>query len=163
MDKRSLVDQLASRLRETALVAQRAGADAAEMAREGATPSERRDDARVAIEYGGLARGQSRRAQRVRAELATLDTFRPQPLPRGARIGLGAIVEVESDEGQGRTFLLAPAGAGVELTTPDGDGFLSVVTPVSPLGRAVMGRCVGDQVEVMIDGEAREWTISYVE
>ena len=57
MDKRSLVEQLASRLRATALVAQRAGADAAEVAREGATPSEKRDDARVAIEYGSLAKG----------------------------------------------------------------------------------------------------------
>jgi transcription elongation GreA/GreB family factor len=162
MDKRFLVEQLASRLRTVALTAQRAGADAAEMAREGASPSEKRDDARVALEYGGLAKGQTRRAERARAELSTLDAFRPQPLPRGARIALGAIVEVESEDG-GRTFFLAPCGAGVELTAPDGDGFLSVVTTASPLGRAVLGRKVGDSVEVVIEGEAREWTITFVE
>ena len=59
--------------------------------------------------------------------------------------------------------MLAPVGAGVELVTPDGDGFLSVVTPSSPLGRAVLGRRVGDTVEVVIEREAREWTIVYAE
>ena len=161
MDKRSLIEQLASRLRASAVVAQRAGADAAEMARDGATPSERRDDARVALEYGSLARGQSRRAERACAELQTLEGFRPQPL--AGRVALGAIVEVESDDGQGRTFFLAPVGAGVELTGPGGDGFLSVVTPASPLGRAVLGRRRGDSVEVVVDGVPREWTITYIE
>jgi len=99
----------------------------------------------------------------VLAELAVLDSFRPQPMPRGARIAVGSIVEVESEDGQGRTIFLAPVGAGVELVTPDGDGFLSVVTPLSPLGRAVLGRRVGDPVEVVIDGDAREWTVTYVE
>jgi transcription elongation GreA/GreB family factor len=163
MDKRSLVDQLATRLRQVALTAQRAGADAAEAAREAATPAERREDARVALEYGSLARGQTRRAERVRAELAALDGFHPAALARNARVALGAIVEVESDDGQGRTFFLAPVGAGMELIVPDGDGFLSVVTPASPLGRAVLGRRVGETVDVTIDGEVREWTLTYLE
>jgi transcription elongation GreA/GreB family factor len=162
MNKVDLIGQLAERLRASALLAEHAGADAAEMAREGATPSERRDDARVALEYGSLAKGHAQRAERARSELGVLDAFAPRPLPRGARIELGTIVEVESEEGQGRTFLLAPVGAGVELTTPDG-GFLSVVTPSAPLGRAVLGRQVGDTVEVVIDGEPREWTIVYAE
>ncbi len=74
---------------------------------------------------------------------------------------MGAVVEVE-DEAQGRTFFLAPVGAGIELTGPGGDGFLSVVTPVSPIGKAVMGKRVGETVEVMVQDEAREWTITYV-
>ncbi len=62
----------------------------------------------------------------------------------------------------GRTFFLAPVGAGIELTGPGGDGFLSVDTPVSPIGKAVLGRKVGDSVEVTIQNEPREWTITYV-
>ena len=163
MDKRSLVEQLATKLRASALTAQQAGASAAEMAREGATPSERRDDARVAIEFGGLARGQSLRAEKARSEMDLLESFRPQPLPRGAHVALGAVVEVESNDGQGRTFFLAPVGGGAELTAPGGDGFLSVVTPASPLGRAVLGRRVGESVEVVIDGDTRDWTITCIE
>src|SRR4051812_22837641 len=162
MDKRMLIEQLAARLRESATVARRAGQDAAVEARDGATPAEKREDARVALEQGGLARGQSQRASQAEAQLALLETFRQTTLPKGGPVALGAIVEVEG-ESQGRTFFLAPVGAGIELSGPDGDGFLSVVTPQSPVGRAVLGRRVGDTVEVIVQGEPREWTITFVE
>src|SRR5690349_18234346 len=62
MDKLILIEQLAARLRESAAVARRSGQDAAVEAREGATPAEKREDARVALEQGSLARGQAQRA-----------------------------------------------------------------------------------------------------
>lgn len=169
MDKQLLVEQLTNRLRESAQVARRAGQAAEEEARDGATASEKRENARVAQEYSGLARGQKDRANRALAELAALETFRPPArLPARAGVALGAIVEVEVEDEetkgfQGRTFFLAPVGAGVELTGPGGDGFLSVVTPVSPIGKAVLGKRVGESVEVMVEGEPREWKITYVE
>src|SRR5947209_4669199 len=156
MEKQFLVEQLATRLRESAHVARKAGEAAAEEARAGATPAEKREDARVALEYAGLARGQKERAARAAVEASLLETFRPRPLPARAAIALGAIVEVE-DGSQGRTFFLAPVGAGVELTGPGGDGYLSVVTPSSPIGKAVLGRRVGDTVEVVVTGELLEW------
>lgn len=168
MDKRFLVEQLTSRLQELGAVARKAGQAAEEEARTGATASEKRENARVAQEYSSLARGQNARASRTRAELATLELFRPWsgPTARAATargpVALGSIVEVE-DGAQGRTFFLAPVGAGIELHGPDGDGFLSVVTPVSPVGKSVLGRRVGDTVEVLIEGEPREWTITFVE
>ena len=161
MDKHALLDQLFSRLRATAQGAERARAAYAQEAREGATPAERRDDARVALENAGLAVSQSKRADRARADLSALDGFRPAPFSAEAPIGLGAIVEVEDEEG-GRTFFLAPAGAGEELSGPDGDGFLSVVTPSSPVGQAVLGRKAGECVAVTVKGELRDWTITYV-
>ena len=161
MDKQFLVEQLAERLRESASVARKASAAAAEIARDGATPAEKREDARVSLEFSGLAKGQTARAARVAAEISTLDIFRPTNLAPKGTITLGAVVEVEDGE-QGRTFFLAPVGAGGELTGPGGDGFLSVVTPISPIGKAVLGKRVGDTVEVMVQDDAREWTITYV-
>ena len=161
MDKQFLVEQLAERLRASAHVARKAGDAAAEEARAGATPAEKREDGRVAMEYAGLARGQKDRAARTAAEVSLLETFRPRPLPARAPIALGAVVEVE-DGSQGRTFFLAPVGAGVELTGPGGDGYLSVVTPASPVGKAVMGRRVGDTIEVVVKGEPLEWAITFV-
>ena len=161
MDKQFLVEQLTARLRESGHLARKAGDAAAEEARAGATPAEKREDSRVAQEYAGLARGQKERASRAAAEVSLLETFRPRPLPSRAPISLGAIVEVE-DGTQGRTFFLAPVGAGVELSGPGGDGFLSVVTPASPVGKAVLGRRVGDTIEVMVQGEPLEWAITFV-
>src|SRR5687768_15184949 len=96
MNKRALVTQLASKLSSTAALAARAGADAVIEAREGATPAERREDARVALEFSGLARGHAQRAQRVQAELALLEKFDPSAAAPGGPIDLGSIIEVES-------------------------------------------------------------------
>jgi transcription elongation GreA/GreB family factor len=161
MDKRVLVEQLAQRLRDVVRSAHRASEEAAHEAREGATPAERREDARVALENSGLARGQEQRALQAAADLATLEKFRPGPFPPEALIGLGAIIEVEDEEG-GRTLFLAPVGAGEELQVPGGDGFLSVITPSSPVGRAVLGKRKGDSVEVTVAGEVRELEVTFV-
>lgn len=112
------------------------------------------------MKLAGLGRDAVTRTLRL-GHLARRD-FGPYPscTPRGARIAIGARVEVE-DEGMGRTSFLAPVGAGVELAGPGGDGFPSVVTPLSPVGKAVLGRRGGETVEVTVQGEPREWTITY--
>jgi transcription elongation GreA/GreB family factor len=162
VNKGWFVEQLKDHLRASVAVARREGTAAAIEARDGASPSEKTVDARVALEYANLARAQIRRADQQTEDLAALEKFRPQPLAARAPISVGAVVEVD-DGTEGRTLFLAPVGAGVELTMPDGDGFLTVVTPASPLGRAVIGRKVGDTVEVSAaKGEPREWTVTYV-
>jgi transcription elongation GreA/GreB family factor len=59
-------------------------------------------------------------------------------------------------------LFIAPAGAGIELTGPGGDGFLSVITPGSPIGRATKGRQLGDSIDVTVDGTTRTWEITWV-
>jgi transcription elongation GreA/GreB family factor len=163
VDKLDLVAQLARELANSARVALSARDAAAMEAREGATPDEKREDARAAHQVGTIGKQQQRRAQQALAEVDALTAFRPGPLPTKAAISLGAIVEIEDeDSGEGRTFFLAPVGAGVTLTGPNGDGLISVVTPASPVGRAVLGRRLGDVVDVTVDGALREWQISYV-
>ena len=104
-----------------------------------------------------------RRGGRMLAEIDRLTGFRPGPCAPDAAVHVGALVEVEdADTGEGRTFFLAPSGAGVTLSGPGGDGFLSVVTQQSPVGRAVIGRRAGDVVDVTVEGEIREWTITWV-
>jgi len=162
LDKQSLVEQLTERLRASARTAEAASDAAAEEARDGATPGEKREDSRTALEFSRMARAQALRATQARADISTLEGFRPAPFPRGARIGLGALVEVEDEDGQGLTFFLAPVGAGEELTGPGGDGFFTVVTPASPIGSAVMGQREGDSISTRIRGELREWTVVWV-
>ena len=84
-------------------------------------------------------------------------------MPAAGDVGaVGALVDVhiESEDGEEeRTLFLLPVGAGNELTGPGGDGFISVVTPNSPVGRALMGSRVADSFEIVIDGKDREWTV----
>ena len=163
MDKQDLVAQLSRQLESSGRAALGARDAAVREARDGATPDEKREDARAAHQLGTLGKTQQKRAQQALAEADVLATFRPRPLQATAAIGLGAIVEIEDEEsGEGRTFFLAPVGAGMTLTGPGGDGVLSVVTPASPVGRAVLGKKAGDVVDVTVDGDLREWQISFV-
>jgi len=161
MDKQDLIAQLRAQLEATARAARATHDAAAVEAREGATPDEKREDARAAHQLTTIGGAQARRARQAQADADALASFRPGPAL--ARIAVGAIVEIEDDErGEGRTFFLAPAGAGITLTGPGGDGLLSVVTPQSPIGKAVIGRRAGEVVDVTVDGELREWQITYV-
>ena len=163
MDKAELVAQLVKQLEVSARTALSARDAVAEEAREGATPDEKREDARAAHQMQSMGSMQKARAQQALAEVDRLATFKPGPLPDKAPVHVGAIVEIEDEEsGEGRTFFLAPVGAGMTLTGPGGDGHLSVVTPASPIGRAVIGRRAGDTVDVTVEGSLREWQITYV-
>jgi transcription elongation GreA/GreB family factor len=165
LDKKLLIDQLAARLKESVEVAVRSSEEAREAARTLQTESEKKEDGRAAIEYGSLATAQSNRSRKVQEELHALSLFWNAGLPRFSAkspVSLGAIVDVSVDGERGteeRTYILLPVGAGTELTGPGGDGYLSVITPASPVGRALLGRRAGESVDVTIGGEAREWTL----
>ncbi|ACY17758.1 GreA/GreB family elongation factor [Haliangium ochraceum] len=163
MNKAWLCDQLRAEIHKSAHVARSAARDAAQEAKHGASSNEKRQDARVHQEYSNLARAQHGRAEKAARELDALDAFEAKAYSSKRPIGLGALVEVEDERGEGRTLFLAPVGAGVTLTGPGGDGFLSVVTPASPIGRALLGRRLGEIVDVTVRGEPKEWTITYVE
>ena len=163
MDKKVLVDQLVEQLNTSARTALAARNAAAHEAKEGATPDEKREDARAAHQLQTMGKVQQSRAKQAQIDADSLATFRPAALSETAKISVGAIVEIEDAEsGEGRTFFLAPVGAGVTLTGPGGDGHLSVVTPMSPIGKAVLGKKSGDIVDVTVEGDVREWQITYV-
>ncbi len=149
MDKAFLVTQLRTRIHEQTEASLRAADDA-------------RADARTGAQRAlNLAGGLSARSAAALEARQTVASFSPRPLKKGEPIGLGALVEVEGDSG-GKTLFLAPVGGGTELTGPEGDGVFQVVTPQSPLGRAVMGKRVGASFEVMLAGEPAEFTITWV-
>jgi transcription elongation GreA/GreB family factor len=162
MDKSALVEQLIEKLRASARTAEAESDAAAIEARDGATPGERVEDSRTALEFSRIARAQALRAQEIRAAIDVLAAFQPKPFERRAPVELGALVEVEDEEGRGQTLFLAPVGAGEELTGPGGDGFFTVVTPKSPIGSAVLGKREGDGASARIRGETREWTVVWV-
>ena len=140
--------------------------DALDAARTLATESEKREDSRVALEFGSLATGQGLRALAVQRDLQTLVQFYEKGIPtygQSSAIGLGAIVDVCCADSTGgddeRTYILLPVGAGTELTGPGGDGFLTVITPASPVGKALMGQRAGDIIDVTVRGEPLEWQV----
>ena len=95
MDKTELVAQLVRELSISARTALASRDAAAEEARDGATPDEKREDARAAHQLQSFGRAQQRRAQQAIAQADTLVAFKPSPLPPTSRICVGAIVEID--------------------------------------------------------------------
>ncbi|MGQ0504997.1 MAG: GreA/GreB family elongation factor [Myxococcaceae bacterium] len=149
MDKTFLLEQLGDQLRESLAFVHKATTEAKQDAKTGAPRAV------------NMAKGTAMRELEAKAALDALETFRPRALKNTDPIGLGAIVEVEDGEA-GKTLFLAPVGAGCELTGPGGDGYFQVVTPVSPFGKALMGKRVGDVIEVTVKGELTEWEVTFV-
>jgi transcription elongation GreA/GreB family factor len=119
---------------------------------EGATHEEAKpenDKDTRALEQSYLARGQAGRIEELRASLAGVTAMASRDF-EGQPIALGALVTVEED-GAESTLLVAPGGGGARLA----DGAVQVVTPPSPLGRALLGKQAGDDVEVVVAGKTR--------
>ena len=148
MDKVFLTAQLGTKLKAIYEQALRAAEDARLDAKTGAPRAV------------NLAAATRTRLESAQAAWEAVADFKPSTMKKGERIGLGALVELEDGEG-GKTLFMAPAGAGEELTGPGGDGFLHVVTPGSPIGKGLLGKKVGDVVEVMVKGELTEWDIVF--
>lgn len=152
VDKARLRDELIAAL-DASLAAARAAHAAAV---EGATHTEARaenDKDTRGLEQSYLARGQAQRVEELAAAVAAVAAMTWKRFTARDPIGASALVTVEED-GETLRLLIAPEGGGITLS-----GGVQVVTPRSPLGRAVVGRHVGDDVEVHRPGKARELTI----
>ena len=163
--KQFFVGALEAHYRELIAAARLAETRAAEAAAEIQNDARRKEDAKGAVELGRMAAGHRSRRERAVNELETLIAFAARGLRAfapDAPVQLGALVDVrvETDAGsEERTVFVLPVGAGTELEGPGGDGFISVITPASPVGSAIQGARSGDRVDVVIAGNDREWTV----
>ncbi len=150
MDKPALRAAILAELRAEQLRQARAAADAHEEATSEESRPENKWDTH-SQEAAYLAEGQSRQVQEA-AEAIGL--FAALPLPAFSPAdpaALGAVVTLESGGRQTRYFL-GPRAGGLTVATAAGE--VMVLTPLSPLGRQVLGRRVGDEVVTPRGGRA---------
>ena len=163
--KRFFVEELKRAYQERIASAARVESTSEESADQIRAESTRREDAKSAAVEGRLATGHRRRRKQAVAEMEALLAFSESGVRRFRptdRVDLGALVDVRIEDEAGeeeRTLFFLPVGAGVELSGPGGDGFVVVVTPRSPVGKALTGAREGDSFEIAIDGRDREWTV----
>jgi transcription elongation GreA/GreB family factor len=95
-----------------------------------------------AQEAAYLAEGQARIATELAAALAAWNALR-FPEPGHDRVQLGSLVTLAAGKRED-LLLLGPTNGGLVVSVPDMEGEITVVTPSSPIGRALLGRSVGD-------------------
>lgn len=129
---------------------------AAKSAHEAATHAETVPDNKydtLALEASYVAQGQANRAQEIRR---SLELYRHLELrPVAEQVCLTSFVTIEADDGTRRHLFIGPAEGGLKIAV-DGTE-VTVITPVSPLGRELLGKGAGDLLEV----EAGPATLEY--
>jgi transcription elongation GreA/GreB family factor len=133
--KRELLAQLDAQL----ATARAAHASAAEGAFHEEAKAENDKDTR-GLEQSYLARGQAARVAELESGIVAVTAMTTAQL---SRVALGVVVTVDEDDRE-RVLYVAPAGGGLTLAS----GTVTVVTPVSPVGRALLGKVVDDDAEV---------------
>lgn len=144
-EKRALYAALSKRVQDeylTLLAAQKATQQAA--THEEARPENDKDTR--ALEQSYLARGQAERVITLKEDVDALSHLTVRAFTQESKLALGAFVVLEDETGSEKYYLLAPAGAGETL--PCSRGEAKVVTQKSPLGQALLGSHVGDDVEI---------------
>lgn len=107
------------------------------------------------LEQSYLARGYAQRVAELEAAVAAIAVM---TIAAQSRVAIGAIViTLAVDDDRERAFLIAGHGGGVEL------GDITVVTPTSPLGRALLGKCIDDECELAVGDTRRTLAITSVE
>lgn len=134
-----------------------------ERASEGVTHEESRqenDKDTRAIEASYLALGLARRVVELRSvEGALKQTCFDRVFSDEDPVALGALVSLSAthDEDDVMTCLLAARGGGLQAEV---DGIsVRVVTPESPLGNALIGASLDDEVELQTPKGRRDWVV----
>ncbi len=153
IDKAALLAELRRRLEADLESLERSQRDTQAAATHEEARPENDKDTR-ALEQSYLARGLAERVAQLRGQVSRLSTMVVRPFAEGSPVGMGAVVELEDDDGSDTRCFVAPAGGGVKLS-----GSIGVVTPDSPFGRALLGRGLDDEVELQTKAGRRIFTV----
>ena len=127
---------------------------AAEEARATATNKENAAENKydtLGLEAAYLAHGQSERVVQLEKDLAAYVFLKKRV--KGHEIAdVGSLVKLEYKTGEGRFLFIGPASGGLVVSL--GGSSVIVITPGSPLGKALLGVGVDDEVSVDLAGSA---------
>lgn len=160
MKKESLLKNIIGQLQADLNLLERA----ARAAHEAATHEENVPDNKyetLALEASYIAQGQANRAQQIRLALADFQNLVPRRFTEDQPVRLAALVSLEDDDGCVKRIFLGPAAGGLQVVQ---DGVeVTVITPESPLGKALLGKQVDDEVRLATGPDQRAYDIVAVE
>jgi len=143
-DKRALLDAVVAQIDYELATMTRIAREAAEGAAHEENRSEGIKDMR-STEASYVARGQAERALDLERSRARLQNFELRSFGASDRIESGAVVQVRHQQ-QSSWYFMLPVAGGRRLE--DSGRLVQTITPTSPLGSALLGLGVGDEVEV---------------
>ncbi len=144
MQKSAVRDAILAQLQNELGLQARAAHDSREEATSEESKSEGKYDMR-SQEAAYLAEGQARHAAEIAESIALYHSLELTDFSNRHPAALGALVTLEN-RGRRVIYFLGPRNGGMEISL--GDDTCLVITPSSPLGRQLLGRVVGDTIQL---------------
>ena len=111
----------------------------------------------LGLEAAYLATGQARRAEAIRHAMAHWRQFHPRPYDANQGIQIGALVcLVDANDKQLQLFL-GPEGGSMKLVS--GAHLVQVISSEAPLGKAMLGKCEGDEVSIQFSPHQQQFEV----
>ncbi len=147
MNKQALLDQISAVLSTELAALTRAANVSFAAATDPDSKAENKYDTR-SLEASYVARGQAQRVAELQEAVHAFAAMSGVELAGGSVINVGALVSLQMKGYQAHYFLATHAG-GTEVEHQGQE--VSVITPASPLGQKLMGKRVGDSIQVRPD------------
>lgn len=155
MDKKKLILHLIELTKHNLKAAHDAAQSTYDIATNEESKAENKYDTR-GLEASYLAGAQAERVADIKATLASFENIKIKIFEDGNKISLTALVEIFCNE-KTTLLLLMPKGGGQTINFEN--KLIQVVTPDSPLGKNLIGKEVGDIVQVSAGDKNREYAI----
>jgi transcription elongation GreA/GreB family factor len=144
MQKAPIRDAIVAQLRRELELQARAAHESREEATSVENKAEGQYDMR-SQEAAYLAEGQARFAAEIAESISIYQTFEVPDFTADSVVAVGALITLEA-KGRKSVYYLGPRNGGLEARVDDLD--FVVVTPISPLGRQLVGRKLADLVQL---------------
>ncbi|WP_125780361.1 GreA/GreB family elongation factor [Pseudoalteromonas rubra] len=102
----------------------------------------------LSIESGYLAQGQSERVDQAHHAILAFEHIFTANRP--AAVQVGALVELADEQDDHHWFFIGPCEGGLKVTLDNKD--VRVITQAAPIGQALSGRRIGEEVEFHFNG-----------
>ena len=159
MNKRALINKIVAKLTSELEVYFRAAQSSrAEASHEQNKPENKYDTRGLEASY--LARGQSKQAKELQMAIAEFEKLDARKYADGEAIGLGALIELETD-GEKAVYFIGPRAGGTEVVHDQQE--ILIITRQSPLGAQLMDKKQGDRPQLELGGRRQPARIVSVE
>ena len=156
MHKQALLEKIVTTLTaDLAVLTEAARAAHAAATHEECLPDNKYDTTGLEASY--IAQGQANRAQEIRQALEHYRNLTLRVFDHTTPIRLTAVVTIEADDGSCRQLFLGPDAGGLKLTVVGAE--IVVITPGSPLGRALLRKVCGDQIHIGSGKDRKVFTV----
>ena len=107
----------------------------------------------LAIESAYLAEGQSKRIAEIKHAIALMQELKLPVLTSDSEVVLGACVKVVDSGEQESWYFVAPVAGGLQFNIEGRT--ITVITPQSPIGNALIGKVCDDDFELRLGAKIK--------